>query len=254
MSEQTEQDDLYLAVQRLSEQVDAVIVTGSPLAAPSTPRPTFRKSKQRQREVAEAEIPSEQVDAVIMSGSPLAAPNKTRPSFRKSKQKQREAAAAKVETKAFPVSQQPSFSGGRNGEVFGDESGSGEASDSSFAPHASAERGQGVGGVNHVTLRTRLIKTLDKALAENIAQNAPHSRHSTPLIFAQGLIQKFKRVSGQSKLVPTETVFDEVLMGERSRRILENASSSNLEARPTRKRPRPSHQPSEEEKIVFFIS
>ena len=208
MSAETEHDDLYLAVQRLSEQVDAVAVTGSPLAAPSTPRPTFRKSKQRQREAAEAESLSEQVDAVIMSGSPLAAPGKPRPSFRKSKQKQREAAAAKMATTAFPISHHPSFSGGHNG---GNESGSDAVSDSSCAPRASAERDQGLGGVHHATLRNRLIKTLDKALAENIAQNAPHSRHSTPLIFAQGLIQKFKRVSGQSKLVPTDTVFDEVL-------------------------------------------
>ncbi|KAJ1480041.1 hypothetical protein T484DRAFT_1812106 [Baffinella frigidus] len=139
VSSEKEHVDLYRAVQHLSEQVDAAIVKENP---PAAERPTFRKSKQKQRAAALAALDPERA------------------------------------------------------------------------------------WVNPATLRGRLLKTLDAALTDNLSQHAPQSHHSTPLIFAESLFHKLKRVSGQSKLVPSDTNFEEIMRGEGSRRLLEDASGS----------------------------
>eukprot|EP00290_Baffinella_frigidus_P034045 CAMPEP_0180336100 /NCGR_PEP_ID=MMETSP0988-20121125/44627_1 /TAXON_ID=697907 /ORGANISM="non described non described, Strain CCMP2293" /LENGTH=226 /DNA_ID=CAMNT_0022324273 /DNA_START=78 /DNA_END=755 /DNA_ORIENTATION=- len=149
---------------------------------------------------------SEQVDAVTAAGSPLAA---NRPVFRKSKQKQlREVIVPQGGPKIL------------GGEL-------------PLPPRASRQDPERA-GVKPCTLRTRLIKTLDAALADNISHHAPASRHSTPLIFASSLLQKLKRVSGQSKLVPSDHNFDETCMGERSRRCDDATESFNKIRRVTR--------------------
>jgi len=80
-------------------------------------------------------------------------------------------------------------------------------------------------GVPPISLRSRLIKSVDAALAENLGKYAKHGQKSVPLIFANSLIHKFRRVTGQCNLVDSAHSVD-VNIGNHTRRLLEQMTTS----------------------------
>jgi hypothetical protein len=80
-------------------------------------------------------------------------------------------------------------------------------------------------GIPPISLRGRLIKSVDAALAENLGKYAKHGQKSVPLIFADSLIHKLRRVTGQCNLVDSAHSVD-VKIGNHTRRLLEHMTTS----------------------------
>ena len=160
------------------EDTSAVVYGRRGPGEPSNSEMSGQSSEEEDSELFRAvQTLSQQVDAAIGAGSPN---RPFRTSFRKSKQKSRAAMTAA----SLPV-----WTGSESSR-WAPEPPQPAARSSPPPPRRDPEQG----GVKPVTLRNRLIKTMDAALAEKISKYGP-SRHSTPLIFASALTHKLRRVS-----------------------------------------------------------